>query len=164
MPKIKQIKLNGVEVPLEVLADNIQEKILRENLVEYGMGRYILEVTYEPTLDLTKPLFATEKPKKGQEYWVTVEGSVIESKWEDDITDRSRFLNNNVFLTQEAAEKALEIKKAVDEFKRICRENGLDYYKSLYRLSKEAYGEPDEVLPFRVMSDRIDLVLMQHLI
>jgi hypothetical protein len=170
MPKIKSIKLNGVEVPLGVLAESIQHEIRECELTKWESvepgSRFTVTVEYHPTLDLTKPLFATEKPDGVFQYWFIDSDGIIEPCFETgEEIDNHRLANNNVFLTREAAEKALEIKKAVDEFKRICAKHRVNYYEALFDLKNQT--RPTNFNAWNAsldqMSDSLDLVLLQHL-
>ncbi len=126
------------------------------------------EIECEEEIDLTKPLYLTEEPKIIEIYfYIHSNGSIDSMNFNGSSFDTYTFKALNCYPTKEHAQKAIEIIKAVKEFKQICRPlKRYSYYYlifSLYSMNDkdffcEAYPQ------FSQMADRLDLVLLQHLV
>jgi len=54
--------------------------------------------------------------KIGQEYWyIDRDGRILESRWDNDVTDKQRLAIGNIYLTKESAEFAVGKLKLIQE-------------------------------------------------
>lgn len=142
--------------------DELSEEMLIE-LTKLGLFELVEET---PQIDLTKPLYFTEELKMGQSYYYTYEdGDATEGIWDGGMVDKYLFRSGNCYPTEAHAQKALEIMEAVREFKRICLKYKVNYYEALFDLkNKQKINLTAFNRELDQMADRLDLVLLQHLI
>jgi hypothetical protein len=119
--KIKSFKIEGVEIPLTILKNEVIDSLLAGNNL---ICNYSVE--FEPEKPKSNVLFALEELVEGQEYYyISDNGAVYKSRWDSEFISvhKQRLNCNNVFLTKENAQKQADRNQLLADIKRFEVEN-----------------------------------------
>jgi hypothetical protein len=119
--KIKSFKIEGVEIPLTILKDEVIDCLLAGNNL---ICNYSVE--FEPEKPKSNVLFEIVKPELDQKYWyIGNNGNVYHEAWgrRPYSGELNRFNLNNCFLTRENAQKQADRNKLLADIERFAAEN-----------------------------------------
>jgi len=117
--KIKSFKIEGVEIPLTILKNEVIDSLLAGNNL---ICNYSVE--YEPEKPKSNVLFALDPLETHKRYWfIDSQGIVKSEQWEDADIDLNRLYLNNVFLAKENAQKQADRNKLLADIERFAVQN-----------------------------------------